>query len=344
MILQELLQRYNSKFYINGIKINPGYSNWGIVLLHLGGVIRMFEDVKKNKRKTFGIVLTFVIFVCLVVYFIISYTFPELGVASAIIALIVTIIATFASYYNSDKIVLSLNGARPATREENQRMYENLEGLCIAAGLPMPKFYIMDDGSPNAFATGRNPQNAVICVTTGLMKKLDTNEMEGVLAHELSHIKNYDILLQTIAAVMVGMVTILSDLFFRITIRAPRRKSSDSDSDSGGGAVQAVLLIVGLIFLALSPLFANLLKLALSRNREYLADASAIELTRNPDGLISALRKISSDPDPLEQANKSTECMYISNPIKKKNSNKTSSIYSTHPSIEDRIARLQNIK
>ncbi len=302
----------------------------------------MFEDVKKNKRKTFGIVLFFVIFVCLVIYYIISYTFPELGIASAIIALAITIIGSFASYYNSDKIVLSLNGARPATIEENQRMYENLEGLCIAAGLPMPKLYIMDDGSPNAFATGRNPQNAVICVTTGLMQKLDSNELEGVLAHELSHIKNYDILLQTIAAVMVGMVTILSDLFFRISIRAPRRSSNDSNSS--GGALQAIMMIIGLIFLALSPFFANLLKLALSRNREYLADASAVELTRNPEGLISALRKISSDPDPLEQANKSTECMYISNPIRKKNSTKTSSLYSTHPSIEDRIARLKNIR
>ena len=263
--------------------------------------------------------------------------FKEASIGVAIFAMIFSVIVSWGSYYNSDKIVLSLNGARKATKEEHQRMVENLEGLCIAAGLPMPELYIMDDGSPNAFATGRNPEHAVICVTTGLLEKLDSNELEGVLAHELSHIKNYDILLQTISAVFVGFVTIISDLFFRISIRSSRNRDNDN-----GNAAQAFLLIIGLIFLALSPIFANLLKLALSRNREYLADSSAIELTRNPDGLISALRKISSDMDPLEQANKATECMYISNPIKNKKG-KTSSLFSTHPSVEDRIAQLQNI-
>ena len=298
----------------------------------------MFETSKSNKKKTYGIVAIFVVFLALVVYFLGVLWFPEASVTVAIVSMIFAVISAWGSYYFSDKIVLSLNGARPATKEENQRMVENLEGLCIAAGLStIPKLYIMDDGSPNAFATGRNPEHAVICVTTGLLQKLDSNELEGVLAHELSHIKNYDILLQTIAAVFVGFVTIISDLFFRISIRSSR----DSDNDNGG-AVQAVLMIVGLIFLALSPLFANLLKLALSRNREFLADSSAVELTRNPEGLISALRKISSDTDPLEQANKATECMYISNPIKNKKG-KTSSLFSTHPSIEDRITQLENI-
>ena len=298
----------------------------------------MFDTSRSNKKKTYGIVAIFVVFLALVVYFLGVLWFPEASVTVAIVSMIFAVISAWGSYYFSDKIVLSLNGARPATKEENQRMVENLEGLCIAAGLStIPKLYIMDDGSPNAFATGRNPEHAVICVTTGLLQKLDSNELEGVLAHELSHIKNYDILLQTIAAVFVGFVTIISDLFFRVSIRSSR----DSDNDNGG-AVQAILMIVGLIFLALSPLFANLLKLALSRNREFLADSSAVELTRNPEGLISALRKISSDTDPLEQANKATECMYISNPIKNKKG-KTSSLFSTHPSIEDRIAQLENI-
>lgn len=298
----------------------------------------MFDTSRSNKKKTYGIVAIFVVFLALVVYFLGVLWFPEASVTVAIVSMIFAVISAWGSYYFSDKIVLSLNGARPATKEENQRMVENLEGLCIAAGLStIPKLYIMDDGSPNAFATGRNPEHAVICVTTGLLQKLDSNEIEGVLAHELSHIKNYDILLQTIAAVFVGFVTIISDLFFRVSIRSSR----DSDNDNGG-AVQAILMIVGLIFLALSPLFANLLKLALSRNREFLADSSAVELTRNPEGLISALRKISSDTDPLEQANKATECMYISNPIKNKKG-KTSSLFSTHPSIEDRIAQLENI-
>ena len=255
----------------------------------------MFDISKSNKRKTYGIIAIFIIFLTLTVYFVGMLWFKEASIGVAIFAMIFSVIVSWGSYYNSDKIVLSLNGARKATKEEHQRMVENLEGLCIAAGLPMPELYIMDDGSPNAFATGRNPEHAVICVTTGLLEKLDSNELEGVLAHELSHIKNYDILLQTISAVFVGFVTIISDLFFRISIRSSRNRDNDN-----GNAAQAFLLIIGLIFLALSPIFANLLKLALSRNREYLADSSAIELTRNPDGLISALRKISSDMDPLE--------------------------------------------
>lgn len=300
----------------------------------------MFETSKKNKRKTFAIVLLFIILLSYIVYTLINLWYPEAGVSAVIIALALAVITSWASYYNSDKIVLSLNGARPATLEENQRMYENLEGLCIAAGLPMPKLYIMEDGSPNAFATGRDPEHAVICVTTGLMDKLNSYELEGVLAHELSHIKNYDILLQTIAAVFVGFTSILSDFFLRVGVRNFRGSRRSNDNNSNG---QAILLLIGVIFLIFSPLFATLLQFALSRNREYLADASAIELTRNPQGLIDALKKISSDTDPLEQANKSTECLYICNPIKKANG-KSNNLFSTHPPIEKRIAALENIK
>lgn len=300
----------------------------------------MFETNKKNKRKTFAIVLLFIILLSYIVYTLINLWYPEAGVSAVIIALALAVITSWASYYNSDKIVLSLNGARPATLEENQRMYENLEGLCIAAGLPMPKLYIMEDGSPNAFATGRDPEHAVICVTTGLMDKLNSYELEGVLAHELSHIKNYDILLQTIAAVFVGFTSILSDFFLRVGVRSFRGSRRNNDNNGNG---QAILLLIGVIFLIFSPLFATLLQFALSRNREYLADASAIELTRNPQGLIDALKKISSDTDPLEQANKSTECLYICNPIKKANG-KSNNLFSTHPPIEKRIAALENIK
>lgn len=291
----------------------------------------MFDVSKKNKFKTFVIVAIFVVLLSFIIYFLLNYF--DLGPLAAVIAIIFSIISSWGAYYNSDKIVLSLNGARPATREENQRMYESLEGLCIAAGLPMPKLYIMDDMSPNAFATGRDPEHAVICVTTGIMEKLDSYELEGVLAHELSHIKNYDILLQTIAAVFVGFVTIISDFFLRSSIRRSRRNSDNNSGD-------AILMIIGVIFLIISPIFATLLQLALSRNREYLADSSAIELTRNPQGLINALKKISSDPDPLEQANKSTECLYISNPLKKEGI--TKKLFSTHPPIEDRIKALEN--
>lgn len=292
----------------------------------------MFQVSKKNKTKTFFIITIFIALLSYLVYVFLSLN--DFGPMAVPIAIISSIIASWGAYYHSDKIVLSLNGARPATKEENQRMYENLEGLCIAANLPMPKLYIMDDLSPNAFATGRNPEHAVICVTTGLMEKLDSYELEGVLAHELSHIKNYDILLQTIASVFVGFVTILSDLFFRISVRSNRKREDDNNSSS------ALFAIIGVIFLLFSPIVATLLQLALSRNREFLADSSAIELTRNPQGLISALKKISSDPDPLEQANKSTECLYISNPLKKEGISQK--LFSTHPPIEDRIKALEN--
>lgn len=294
----------------------------------------MFDMSKKNKRKSYFIICVFTIILSLIIYALCAYY--ELGFFGVVVAIAVAILTSWATYYNSDKIVLSLNGARPATREENQLMYENLEGLCIAAGLPMPKLYIMDDGSPNAFATGRNPENAVICVTTGLMEKLDIYELEGVLAHELSHIKNYDILLQTIASVFVSITTILSDFFLRITIRSSRR----NDNNDSGGSIGAILMILGFLLLILSPIIAPLLQLALSRRREFLADSSAVELTRNPQGLINALKKISSDPDPLEQANKSTASLYISNPLSGKGLSK---LYSTHPPIEDRIKALENI-
>lgn len=293
----------------------------------------MFEVSKKNKAKTFVIITIFIALLSFIIYTLLYIN--DLGAIAVPIAVIISIITSWGAYYNSDKIVLSLNGARPATREENQRMYESLEGLCIAAGLPMPKLYIMDDMSPNAFATGRNPENAVICVTTGIMAKLDSYELEGVLAHELSHIKNYDILLQTIAAIFVGFTTIISDLFLRIGLRSSSRRNNENNSSISG-----IIALIGIIFLIFSPIFATLLQLALSRNREYLADSSAIELTRNPQGLINALRKISEDPDPLEQANKSTECLYISNPLKKEGL--TKKLFSTHPPIEDRIEALKN--
>lgn len=298
----------------------------------------MFDSSIKNKRKSTLIIALFVIFLGLLVYFI-SYWFG-LSEYAVGISLIVAISTTVSSYYNCDKIVLSISNAKPATREQNQRMVENLEGLCIAAGLSVvPKLYIVEDSAPNAFATGRDPEHSIICVTTGLLDKLDDYELEGVLAHELSHIKNYDIRLQTVATVFVGFIGLLADIFFRIGFRSTRNRDSDNNSPA-----QAVILIVGLIFVALSPIAANLLKLALSRRREYLADSSAIELTRNPQGLIDALTKISSDPEPLEVANKTTENLYICSPFKGEDAEKfTNKIFSTHPPIEDRINALRNI-
>ena len=291
----------------------------------------MFESITKNKVKTFFIITFFFIFVMAIVYFISLWLFEDSYIAVAF-ALIMSLISALVSYFTCDKMVLSLNGARIATKTEFLQLNEILEGLCIAANLPLPKLYVIESDALNAFATGRNPKNSVICVTTGLIKKLDKNEMEGVLAHELSHIKNYDILVSTIAIVMVGLVSILADLFSHGFYR-----TDDGDDDRN-----PILMIIGLIFIILSPIFANLLNLMISRNREYLADATAVSLTRNNEGLIKALMKIDSDTNVLKTANETCSSLFISDPFKKKK--ERDSIFSTHPSIANRIERLRNIK
>ena len=238
-----------------------------------------------------------------------------------------------------DSNVLKLNNARPATKEEDLKLVNILDSLVISAGLQeKPQLYVIEDAQPNAFATGRNPKHAVICVTTGLLEKLEYYELEGVLAHEMSHIKNYDILLSAVVSVMVGFVVILSDWFTRISFYGGRR-GRDRDNDNNGNAI---VMLIGLIFLILAPIFGQLMQLAISRKREFLADATAIEFTRNPDGLISALEKISADPNELKVANKATENMYIANPFR--NKKKSSDLWSTHPSTEARIEALRNLK
>ena len=295
----------------------------------------MFEDIKRNKMKSWIIVLLFLFFIALIIYYICMAL--DLGKTSIIIAMIFAIVSTWGSYYYSDKIVLSLNKARPATKEENQKLVNILDALVVSSGLQYtPKLYIVEDSQPNAFATGRNPENAVICVTTGLLDKLSYYELEGVIAHEMAHIKNYDIRLSAVVSVMVGFVVILSDWFTRISFYGGSRRRDDDDNGN------PILMFIGLIFLILAPIFGQLMQLALSRKREFLADATAIEFTRNPDGLISALLKISGDPNELKVANNATENMYIVNPFRGKKS--SSSLWSTHPSIEDRVEALRNIK
>ena len=295
----------------------------------------MFEDIKRNKMKSWIIVLLFLVFIALIIYYICMAL--DLGKTSIIIAMIFAIVSTWGSYYYSDKIVLSLNKARPATKEENQKLVNILDALVVSSGLQYtPKLYIVEDSRANAFATGRNPENAVICVTTGLLDKLSYYELEGVIAHEMAHIKNYDIRLSAVVSVMVGFVVILSDWFTRISFYGGSRRRDDDDNGN------PILMLIGLIFLILAPIFGQLMQLALSRKREFLADATAIEFTRNPDGLISALLKISGDPNELKVANNATENMYIVNPFRGKKS--SSSLWSTHPSIEDRVEALRNIK
>jgi heat shock protein HtpX len=299
----------------------------------------MYEQITRNKWKSFFLIL---FFLCLI--FAISWAFGEvtgLGNMGLIIAGIIAVAMTFGSYYASDKIVLAISRARPVKKEDYPYLYNVVEGLAIAAGLPKPRCYVIDDTAPNAFASGRNPENSVIVVTTGLLQKLDRAELEGVIAHEMSHIKNYDILVQTLAVVMVGVVALLSDWTLRTFFWGGGRRRS-KDRSSGGGNAGQILIVVALVLAILSPIIAQLLRLAISRKREFLADANGALLTRYPPGLASALKKLSADREPLEAANKATAHMYIVNPLKniKGRMNK---LFSTHPPIEKRIAELEKM-
>ena len=302
----------------------------------------MFENTKKNKIQSGIIISIFILVITLIVYYICHAL--NLGTLSIIIALIFSIGSAWGSYYYSDKIVLSLNKARPATKEEDLKIVNILDSLMVSSGLTSkPRLYVVEDAQPNAFATGRNPENAVICLTTGLLEKLNYYELEGVIAHELSHIKNYDIRLSCVVSVMVGFMVMLSDIFSR-TLFWGGLNDDDNDSDS---KANGILMIIGLICLILSPIFGSLMQLALSRKREFLADITAVEFTRNPNGLISALEKLENDSNQLKTANSATANMFIVNPFKnnsKESRKKTSSIWSTHPSTADRIEALRNIR
>ena len=302
---------------------------------------KMFENIRKNKIESGVIISIFIVVITLIVYYVCHAL--QLGTLSIVIALIFSIASAWGSYYYSDKIVLSINKARPATKEEDLKLVNILDALMVTSGLSTkPRLYVVDDPQPNAFATGRNPENAVICVTTGLLEKLDYYELEGVVAHELSHIKNYDIRLSCVVSVMVGFIVMISDMFSRILFWGGL--DDDRDNDNNGNAI---LMVIGLIFLILSPIFGSLMQLALSRKREFLADSTAVEFTRNPDGLISALQKLDADDNQLATANSATANMYIVNPFKtntKEGKKKSSSIWSTHPSIEDRIEALRNLR
>ena len=294
----------------------------------------MYEDIKKNKIKTGVVVFAFLTMITLILYYL-CYAF-NFGEYAIVIALIFSIVSTIATYYNCDKIVLASVRAREATKEEDLEITNILDALMLTSGLTTkPRLYVIDSMQPNAFATGRNPENAIICVTQGLLQKLDYYEIEAVIAHELAHIKNYDIRLSAVISVMVGFVIMLSDMFMRVSFRSRR---SDDDNNSGN----AILMIIGLIFLIISPIISKLIQLAVSRRREFLADATAISFTRNPDGLISALVKISSDDEELDVASNSNAHMYIVTPFKEKRNK--SSLFSTHPSVEERVEALRNLK
>jgi len=297
----------------------------------------MYEQIASNKRKSFFLIL---FFLCLI--FLLAWIFGELtnwGPYGLIIAALIAIAMTFGGYYSSDKIVLAISRAKPVEKKDYPYLYNVVEGLAIAAGLPKPRCYIIDDTAPNAFASGRNPKNSVIVVTKGLLEKLNRVELEGVIAHEMSHIKNYDILVQTLAVVMVGVIALLSDWILRSFFWGGGRRKR---SGKGGGNAAAIIIVVGLVLAVLSPLIAQFIRFAVSRKREFLADANGAFLTRYPPGLASALKKLAADKEPLEAANKATAHLYIVNPLKdiKGNVNK---LFSTHPLIEERVAALEKM-
>lgn len=299
----------------------------------------MYEQISSNKWKSFFLVVFFIGFI-----FLLTWVFEEVtgwGKGGLVLAVVISMLMAAGAYYSSDKIVLAISRARPVTKEEFPYLYNVVEGLAIAAGIPAPRCYVIDDTAPNAFATGRNPENSVICVTTGLLEKMNRVELEGVVAHEMSHIKNYDVRLQTVAVVMAGVVALLSDWILRSFLWGGGRRRSRSGG-GGSGAAGGVLVLVGLVLALVSPLIAQLIRLAISRKREFLADASAAMLTRYPAGLASALRKIAADREPLEAANKATAHLYIVNPLKNVQG-AFNRLFSTHPPIEDRIAALEKM-
>lgn len=295
--------------------------------------LNLHEEIRRNKIKSFFIVFLFVAFLVLLGYvFGLVWGNPYTGIGLALIA---SVLYSIIMYAAGSSAVLSMTGARPVTKQEYPHLYHTVEGIALAAGVPPPKAYVIDDSALNAFATGTRPEKAAITVTTGLLKKLNRAELEGVIAHEMSHIKNYDIRVMLLAAVLVGAVTLLSDFLLRSFLFGGARRRDDNQTG-------AILIVIGLVLAILSPFIAQMIKLAISRRREYLADATGAKLTRYPKGLADALRKISGDPDPLvDHANKATAHLFISTPFRKRHG--ISQLFATHPPIDERIRRLDSM-
>lgn len=293
-----------------------------------------YTEISKNKFKTVLLLMFFIAFVMAVGFALSETYYPGTGTTGLIIAAAISLFWTLLSYFAGDKITLVASGARQIAKKDNPELYRLVENLALTAGLPLPKIYIIDSPAPNAFATGRNPQHAVVAVTTGILQRLDKKELEGVLAHELSHIGNYDTRLLMIVTALAGVVMILTDMAWRIHFFGGSR-SNDRD-----GRANAVMMIVGVVLIILAPLFATLIKLAISRRRESLADASGALLTRYPEGLASALEKIASDSHTLKTATKGTAHLYIVNPFK---SGAWANLFSTHPPIEQRVRALRGM-
>ena len=292
----------------------------------------LYEQISSNKYKTWFLISLFSVVIVLL-----GWAFGEwMGdiYTGIFIAVIVSVIMTLVGYFQGDAVALATSGAQLIEKSDNPELYRIVENLAITAGLPTPKIYVMQDIAINAFATGRDPQHASVAITTGALQALDKQELEGVIAHELSHVGNYDIRVMTIVVVLVGVILLLSDIMTRSIFFG--RGNRDRNNDGAG-----VFLIIGIVLAILSPIFAQLIKLAVSRQREYLADACGCLLTRYPDGLIRALEKISLQDQPMAKANHATAHMFLANPFDPHVTKKFEQLFSTHPPIEERIARLK---
>lgn len=300
--------------------------------------MNIYSQISANKIKTWLIIVLFVLFITSILF--VYGKASGYGLSYAGIGIVISGIMTFVSYYYSDKMILGMSGAKQIKKQHHPELFRIVENLSIGAGIPMPRIYIINDSATNAFATGRDPKHSIVCVTTGILEKLNKAELEGVIAHELSHVQNYDIRLMSIVVILVGLVALLADFFMRsLWYGSGQRDRSDRNSN-----VQGIFLFVGIVLAVLSPFIATLIQLAVSRKREFLADASGALLTRYPEGLASALVRIAKDKEPLEVANNATAHLYIANPFKDKISGSWfANLFNTHPPIEERIKILRSM-
>jgi len=310
--------------------------------------------IGRNKRNSWVLIVCFAAFVA-VLGAVIGYATglymggPKAGQAYGFgitaLALVIAVVGSLASYYGGAAAILSMSNAQQIRREQDPQLFNVVEEMAIAAGNPVPKVYVIPDTAPNAFATGRDPAHGVLAITTGLRAKLNRDELQGVIAHEMSHIRHFDIRFGLLMATLVGIVVLLCDMYLRSMWwgGGSRSRRSSRSGERGGGGAAAILMVIAILLAIIAPILARIIEMAFSRQREYLADAGAVELTRNPDGLAGALAKISADPEVLEVANRATAPMYIVHPIKNFEE-RASTIFDSHPPIKDRIKRIMSLK
>jgi heat shock protein HtpX len=300
-----------------------------------------YDQIAANRRNSF-LMAAFVVVVLGVLGFAIGYAVfgsVAAGLGTTGFALLLGGLSGLGTYFAGDSLVLTVSGAREVSQDQAPQLFNVVREMAVAANVPMPRVYVIDDTAPNAFATGRDPAHASVAITTGLLEKLDREELQGVIGHEMSHVRNLDIRFSLVVGVMVGAIAILADFFLRFTFWGGGGRSRDR---SGGGGIQALVFVIAIVLAILAPLISRFIQLAVNRQREYLADASSVELTRNPHGLERALAKIGGDQEVLEVANRGTQHMYFTNPIKKFEE-RSSNLMSTHPAIVDRINRLRQL-